>query len=73
MMDKLQKEEDNNLIKINLLQNEEQNFRKANDKAEENIQKQLNEINKFECNIPKTPKPQNFANISQISTPVRKV
>jgi hypothetical protein len=39
LMDELQKEEDNNLFKINLLQDEEQNVKKANDVAEANIQK----------------------------------
>ena len=39
LMYELQKEEDNNLFKINLLQDEEQNVKKANDIAETNIQK----------------------------------
>lgn len=50
-MDELQKEEDNNLFKINLLQDEEQNVKKANDVAEANIQKQLNEIDVFARNM----------------------
>lgn len=51
LMDELQKEEDNNLFKINLLQDEEQNVKKANDITKANIQKQLNEIDVFARNM----------------------
>lgn len=51
LMDELQKEEDNNLFKINLLQDEEQNVKKAKDIADGNIQKQIDEIDVFARNM----------------------